>query len=211
MLKYFLIILFLKINCQEILKIRTTNRLNGENEYSCILNINEISNLNKDIKYIIFDFKNEKKNKRNNVYISSKENEANNIGTIFKLPLFGSNKIIVPYDYFKLENKLYVKIFCYEKRNCDEEIYIDAYDKIEIEEGETLYINGYEEKFIYNFIYNYKKTKNENVVKQISSYSFQQNDFELNIINNNINLNTEHILNGYLYSIKNEKHKDYSY
>ena len=213
MLKYFLIFLFIKINCQEILKARKTNQLSGEKEYSCILNINEITNLNKDIKYIIFDFKKEKKNKRNNVYISPKENEANNIGTIFKLPLFGSNKIIVPYDYIKLENKLYIKINCYENKKCDEEIYIDAYDKIEIEEGETLYINGYEEKFEYNFIYNYKNNKkeNENIIKQISAYSYQQNDFELNLINNNINLDTEHILNGYLYSIKNEKNKDYTY
>ena len=185
--------------------------MNGEREYTCILNIDQIPNSNKNIKYIIFDFQKEKKNKRNNIYISTKEDKANNIGTIFKLPLFGSNKIIIPYDYIKLENKLYVKIFCYEKQKCNEEIYINAYDKIEIEEGETLYINGYEQNYNYNFIYNYEQNKDENIIKQISAYSYQKNDFELNIINNNMNIDTEPIMNGYLYSIKNKKHKDYTY
>ena len=152
MLIYLLIIFSTIINCQESLKIRTKNILNGEKAYTCFLDINEVTKLNENIKYIIFDFVKEEKDKRNRIYISSKEKDANNIGTIFKLPLFGSNKIIIPYDYIKEENKLYVTIFCYDNKKCDEEIYINAYDKIIIEEGETLYINGYEEKFIYNFI-----------------------------------------------------------
>ena len=206
-----LIILSTIINCQESLKINTTNFLTGGNEYSCILDINEITKLNENIKYIIFDFVKEEKNKRNRIYISSKENNANNIDTIFKLPLFGSNKIIIPYDYMKTENKLYVKIFCYDNKKCDEEIYINAYNKILVEEGETLYINGYEEKYEYNFIYKYKANDDKNIIKQISAYSYQKNDFDLKLIQDGKNLNTENIINGYLYTIKNTEKKDYNF
>ena len=206
-----LIILSTIINCQESLKINTTNFLTGGNEYSCILDINEITKLNENIKYIIFDFVKEEKNKRNRIYISSKENKANNIDTIFKLPLFGSNKIIIPYDYMKTENKLYVKIFCYDNKKCDEEIYINAYNKILVEEGETLYINGYEEKYEYNFIYKYKANDDKNIIKQISAYSYQKNDFDLKLIQDGKNLNTENIINGYLYTIKNIENKDYNF
>ncbi len=169
-----LIILSAIINYQESLKIKATNFLTGENEYSCILDFNEITKLNENIKYIIFDFVKEEKNKRNRIYISSKENNANNIDKIFKLPLFGSNKIIIPYDFMKTENKLYMKIFCYDNKKCDEEIFINTYDKIIVEEGETLYINGYEEKFEYNFIYKYKVNDDKNIIKQISAYSYQK-------------------------------------
>ena len=208
---FWLIILSTIINCQESLKINTTNILTGGNEYSCILDINEITKLNENIKYIIFDFVKEEKNKRNRIYISSKENNANNIDTIFKLPLFGSNKIIIPYDYMKTENKLYVKIFCYDNKKCDEEIYINAYNKILVEEGETLYINGYEEKYEYNFIYKYKANDDKNIIKQISTYSYQKNDFNLKLIQDGKNLNTENIINGYLYTIKNKENKDYNF
>ena len=169
-----LIILSAIINYQESLKIKATNFLTGENEYSFILDFNEITKLNENIKYIIFDFVKEEKNKRNRIYISSKENNANNIDKIFKLPLFGSNKIIIPYDFMKTENKLYMKIFCYDNKKCDEEIFINTYDKIIVEEGETLYINGYEEKFEYNFIYKYKVNDDKNIIKQISAYFYQK-------------------------------------
>ena len=153
MLTQIIILLFININCQEILKIRENNKLSGNKEYTCLLNIEEITKSSEDIKYIIFNFPKEQKNKRNDIYISSNENEASNIGTVFKLPLFGSNKIIIPYEYIKLENKLYIKIYCYEKTKCEEEIYIDISDKIEIKEGETLYLNGYKENYAYNCFY----------------------------------------------------------
>ena len=203
--------LFININCHEILKIGKTNSLSGDIEYTCILNREEIIKLSEDIKYIIFYFKKEKKDQRNNIYIAPKENEATNIGTIFKLPLFGPNKIIIPYDYVKLKNKLYVKIMCYGKQKCEEEIFINAYEQLEIEEGETFYLNGYQENFVYKFIYKYKGENEDSIIKQISAYSYQKNDFELNIINNNMEIKTQHIINGYLYCIKNKKNRDSIY
>ena len=205
---YLLIFLSITINCRESLKIRASNFLTGGNNYSCILDIGEITKLNENIKYIVFDFVKEEKEKRNKIYISSKENEATNIGTIFKLPLFGSNKIIIPYDYIKSENILFVKIFCYENKKCDEEIYINVYDKILIEEGETLYINGYKEKYEYDFIYNYQNKDDNNIIKQISAYSYQKNDFDLKISHDNKIMNTQNIINGYICTINNEEYKE---
>ena len=206
------IIVLININCEEILKIRTPNLLTGDTNYTCILNIEEITKLNENINYIIFDFKKEKKENRNNVYISSKESETNNIGTIFKLPLYNSNKIIIPYDYIKLERKLFIKLICFEKNKCDEEIYIDVVDKIQIENDEILYINGFKEKYIYNFIYKNKNNIDKNnIYKQFSAYSYQKNDFELKIIKNNQEMNSEHIMNGYLLTDRDKENSDSTY
>ena len=204
-----LIIIKLTVN-QEVLKIEKTNILKDKNQYNCILSNSEISKSKKEIKYIIFDFPKEKKNKRNEVYISTKEDKAINRYTIYKLPLFGSNKIIIPYEYMKLEENLYIKIICYKNEKCNEEIIINIYNKIAINEGETLYLNGYKENYIYNFVYNYKNNDIKGSVhKQISVYSHQKNDFEFNLYKNkNTNIKSEHILNGYLYNIKKEDHKD---
>lgn len=208
---FFLLSFSIIINCQQLLKIRTTNNLTGENVYTAILNTEEIKKLNEKVKYIIFDFKKEQKKNRNNIYISSKENEANNIGTVFKLPLFGSNKIIIPYEYIKLEDKLFVKIFCNDEKKCDEDIYIDVCDKIIIEDGETLYLNGYQENYVYNFIYNYKSNNDNNIIHQISAYSYIKNEFEMKINKDNNNINLEQIMNGYIYTIKNKENENSSF
>ena len=189
----------------EILKTEKINILENKDEYKCKLKISEIKNKNKDINYIIFDFLKEKKNKRNEIYISSKENETQNKNTIYKLPLFGSNTIIIPFDYIKYEDNLYFQIICYKNEKCNEEIMINLYNKIIINEGETLYINGYKENYIYNFIYNYKNKKDENCIKQITAHSYQKNDFEFKVNNNNNNI--AKIFNGYLYNIKNKEEK----
>ena len=204
-----IIINLILIKSQETLKIEKTNALKDKNNYNCILPIKEIKKSKEDIKYVVFDFPKEKKNKRNEVYISPKEKEASNSGTIYKLPLFGSNKIIIPYDYIKSEDNLYVNIICFKNEKCNEEIIINIYSKIAIKEGETLYINGYKENYIYNFeyIYNNKNIK-ENIYKQISVYSYQKNDFEINLNKKKNNINMDHILNGYLYNIKKNEHKD---
>ena len=44
---------------------------------------------------------------------------------------------------------------------------INLYYKIIINEGETLYINGYKENYIYNFIYNYKNKKMKIVLNKL--------------------------------------------
>jgi hypothetical protein len=111
----------------EILKTEKINILENKDEYKCKLKISEIKNKNKDINYIIFDFLKEKKNKRNEIYISSKENETQNKNTIYKLPLFGSNTIIIPFDYIKYEDNLYIQIICYKNEKCNEEIMINLY------------------------------------------------------------------------------------
>ena len=201
-------IYIISINCQETLKIGTINVLSNKTEYSCVLYLHEINNLKENINYIIFDFIKEDKTKRNKIYISYKENEANNIDTYFKLPSFDSNKIIIPYEYATLENKLYIKIFCYYNQKCNEEIYINIYDKISIEEGETLYLNGYKENYNYDFIYKYDNNINDNIYKQISSFSYQKNDFEMNINNNNGNIKLENIMNGYLFIINSKEYKN---
>ena len=201
-------IYIISINCQETLKIGTINILSNKTEYSCVLYLHEINNLKENINYIIFDFIKEDKTKRNKIYISYKENEANNIDTYFKLPSFDSNKIIIPYEYATLENKLYIKIFCYYNQKCNEEIYINIYDKISIEEGETLYLNGYKENYNYDFIYKYDNNINDNIYKQISSFSYQKNDFEMNINNNNGNIKLENIMNGYLFIINSKEYKN---
>jgi hypothetical protein len=46
------IIVLININCEEILKIRTPNLLTGDTNYTCILNIEEITKLNENINYI---------------------------------------------------------------------------------------------------------------------------------------------------------------
>ena len=204
-----ILIIIVNIETQEILKIGKTNTLKDKNQYKCILPIKEIKKSKKDIKYIIFDFPNEKKNKRNEIYISIKENETMNSHTIYKLPLFGSNKILIPYDYMKTEENLYLKIICYKDIKCNEEIIINIYNKIIIKEGETLYINGYKENYIYDFIYKYKNNDDEgNIYKQISVYSYQKNDFEFKLKKHKNIIKTENILNGFLYKIKKNENKD---
>ena len=204
-----LLIIIKIIENQEILKIEKINNLKDKNQYNCILSINEISKSKKDIKYIIFDFPKEKKNKRNEIYISSKEDKTINSNTIYKLPLFGSNKIIIPYEYIKLEDNLYIKIICYNNEKCNEEIYIYIFNKIIIKEGETIYINGYKENYIYHFEYNYKNNDiKENIYKQIAVYSHQKNDFEFNLTKNKKNIKSEHILNGHINNIEKENHND---
>ena len=88
----FLLLIFIKlilIKAQEIIKIGKTNMLKDKSHYKCILPLNEIKKSKQEINFIIFDFINEKKNKRNEVYISPKEDKAINSFTIYKLPLFG--------------------------------------------------------------------------------------------------------------------------
>ena len=199
---------------QEFLKFEKLNTLKDNIQYKCKLQISDISKLKKEINYIVFDFPKEKKNKRNEVYISSKENEATNSYSIFKLPLFGSNKIIIPYEYAKSEEYLFINIICYKKEKCNEEIIINAYNKLTIKEGETIYINGYKENYFYYFDYNYKDNNiKENIFKQLAVYSYQKNDFEFNLNKNKEiikNESLEHILNGYFYNIRKEELKDCS-
>ena len=193
------------IKAQTLLSIDKSNLLENDIKYSCRLSINEIKNSPNEINYIVFDFPKESKEKRNEIYISNDINETINSKTIYKLALFGSNKIIIPYNYAKNTDYLYIQINCYKNKKCTEEILINLYNKIIIEEGETLYMNGYKENYIYNFTYKYKNNnkENNNIIKQINVNSYNKNDFEFEIKNNKTEI--KHIFNGYLYYITNEQ------
>ena len=194
------------INSQTLLNIEKSNFFENDIKYSCLLSINELNNLSDEIRYIIFYFPKELKEKRNEIYISKNRNEVINSKTIYKLALFGSNKIIVPYDYVKNNEYLYIQINCYKDKICQEEIIVYLHYKIKIEEGETLYINGYKENYIYNFIYQYKINKNDNIVRQISVNSYHKDDFQFEIINNETDI--KHIFNGYSYYLEDKKNKN---
>ena len=81
------------IKAQTLLSIDKSNLLENDIKYSCRLSINEIKNSPNEINYIVFDFPKESKEKRNEIYISNDINETINSKTIYKLALFGSNKI----------------------------------------------------------------------------------------------------------------------
>ena len=205
-------ILFLSIIkilvCQFMLRVDKENILENNSKYKCQLNLNEIKNSKEEIKYIVFEFKKEKKIKRNEIYISKYKDETINSKTIYKLALYGSNKIIVPFDYIENEEYLYMQINCYDDKICEEEVLINLYNKIIIKEGETLYINGYKENYIYDFIYKFKSIEKENIneYRQITVNSFHQNDFEFEINNNKNDIKP--IFNGYSYYLKNDDYKN---
>ena len=170
-------------NSQILLSVDKQNILENNSKYKCQLNLNEIKNSKEEINYIVFEFKKEAKIKRNEIYISKYKDETINSKTIFKLALYGSNKIIVPFDYIKNEEYLYMQIKCYDDKICEEEIVINLYNKIIIKEGETLYINGY-----------------------ITVNSFHQNDFKFEINNNKNDIKP--IFNGYSYYLKNDDYNN---
>ena len=205
-------ILFLSIIkifiCQFLLRVDRQNILENYSKYKCQLNLNEIKNSKEEIKYIVFEFKKETKIKRNEIYISKYKDETINSKTIYKLALYGSNKIIVPFDYIKNDEYLYIQIKCYDDKICEEEVLINLYNKIIIKEGETLYINGYKENYIYDFIYKFKSIEKENIneYRQITVNSFHQNDFEFEINNNKNDIKP--IFNGYSYYLKNDDYKN---
>ena len=197
---FFLFLSIIKIfNSQILLSFDKQNILENNSKYKCQLNLNEIRNSKEEINYIVFEFKKEAKIKRNEIYISKYKDETINSKTIFKLALYGSNKIIVPFDYIKNEEYLYMQIKCYDDKICEEEIVINLYNKIIIKEGETLYINGYKENYIYDFTYKFKNKQKDNIdeYRQITVNSFHQNDFKFEINNNKNNIKP--IFNGYSY------------
>ena len=203
----FLIILIPIISSQiKVLNIEKPNLFENDIKYNCKLSINDIKKSLNDIKYIIFNFLKEPKRKRNEIYISKNKDETINSKTKYKLALFGSNKIIIPYDYAKDEEYLYIQINCYKNKNCNEEIIINLYNKIKIEEGETLYINGYKENYIYEFESKYKKNENNNILIPLTANSYHKNDFEFEIINNKTEINK--IFNGYSYYLTNNEYKN---
>ena len=202
-------LLLIKIlNSQFLLRVDKPNILENNSKYKCQLNLNEIKNSKDEINYIVFEFKKEAKIKRNEIYISKYKNETMNSRTIFKLALYGSNKIIVPFDYIKKEEYLYMQIKCYDDKICEEEILINLCNEIIIKEGETLYINGYKGNYIYDFTYkfNIKEKDNINEYRQITVNSFHQNDFEFEI--NNSKNDIKKIFNGYSYFIESEDYKN---
>ena len=203
----FLIILIPIISSQiKLLNIEKPNLFENDIKYNCKLSINDIKKSLNDIKYIVFNFLKEPKTKRNEIYISKNKDETINSKTKYKLALFGSNKIIIPYDYAKNEEYLYIQINCYKNKNCNEEIIINLYNKIKIEEGETLYINGYKENYIYEFESKYKKNENNNILIQLTANTYHKNDFEFEIINNKTEINK--IFNGYSYYLTNNEYKN---
>ena len=195
-------------NSQILLSVDKQNILENNSKYKCQLNLNEIRNSKEEINYIVFEFKKEAIIKRNEIYISKYKDETINSKTIFKLALYGSNKIIVPFDYIKNEEYLYMQIKCYDDKICEEEIVINLYNKIIIKEGETLYINGYKENYIYDFIYKFKNKEKDNIneYRQITVNSFNQNDFKFEINNNKNNIKP--IFNGYSYYLKDDDYNN---
>ena len=211
MTNFLLLILIISplINSQILLSITKSNLFENDIKYSCKLSIKELENSSNNINYIVFNFQKESKEKRNEIYISNKLDETMNSKTVYKLALFGSNKIIIPYDYAKKSDYLYIQINCYKNKKCTEEIIINLYSKIIIEDGETLYINGYKENYIYNFVYKYKYNKNnKDIIKQISANSYNKEDFGFEIKNNKTDI--KKILNGFLYYITNEQYAEYN-
>ena len=201
----FLLIIQL-INSQILLNIGKTNLLANENKYNCQLLIKENKAFTTLIKYIIFKFSKESKTNKNEIYISKYKDETINSKSIYKLALFGTNKIIIPYDYAKDEDYLYIQINCYKDKKCNEEITIDLYEKIIINEGETLYINGYKENYIYEFIYPFNNNENNNLIRQITASSYQKEDFYFEIKNNKTSIYP--IFNGFSYYFTNEEYKN---
>ena len=204
----FELIILQLFSCQTILNIGRSYILDNNIEYNCQLSINEIKKSDINTKYIVFNFPLESKLKRNEIYISRYKSETINSKSIYKLALFGSNKIIVPYDYAKDEEYLYIKIKCYNNKKCKEEIIINLFEIILIEEGETLYINGYKGNYIYDISYKFKKNidnKKLNTFQQITVNSYNKNSFEFEIINNQTEI--KNILNGYSYYLND---KDYN-
>ena len=190
----------------KILNIGKPNLFENDIKYNSKLSINDIKKTSNDIKYIVFNFLKEPKTKRNEIYISKNKDETINSKTIYKLALFGSNKIIVPYDYVKDEKYLYIQIICFKNKKCDEEIIINLYNKIEIQEGETLYINGYKENYIYEFVSKYKNKENNNILIQLTANSYYKNDFEFEVINKKTDI--KKIFNGYSYYLTNNEYKN---
>ena len=129
MTNFFLLIILLSplINSQTLLSISKSNLFENDIKYSCKLSIKELENSSNNINYIVFNFPKESKEKRNEIYISNKLNETMNSKTVYKLALFGSNKIIIPYDYAKKSDYLYIQIICYKNKKCTEEIIINLF------------------------------------------------------------------------------------
>ena len=212
---YFLLIIYLislnHIKGEQIneLNLNSTNNLSLNNNSEIILKTSIQKEENNN--FIIYNFYHEN-NTKIHIYISNQKQKANNKQTIYKLPLYGEKKIIIPKSYFKLENILYINISC--EYNCLFEVNVYSFNLINIEEEQTISFSSYENEYIFKYEYSMNKIKNENGIrKYIYGYSTHFENFNMEILYINEDLKeeklkeTEKFIQGFFYEINKNINK----
>ena len=201
----YLIILLLLTNSQTIeeLIIDSIKNYSLQNNTEIIIKT-PIQNENNN--YIVYNFLIQNTSKIQ-VYISNNKEKANNKETIFKLPLYGEKTIIIPKNYYKSKNNLYLNITC--EYNCFFEINVKSFNMIHIEEDQTISLSSFDNsnEYIFNYKYSCDKIKIDNEIKKnIYAYSTHINNFDMEISfieqdsEKKLKI-TEKFIQGYFYQI----------
>ena len=212
---YFLLITYLF--CHKYIKTQKINELNLNSSINLSLDNNSEVIVKTSIQneennnFIIYNLYH-KNNTKIDIYISNQKEKANNKETIFKLPLYGEKKIIIPKSYYKLNKILYINISC--EYNCLFEVNVYSFNIINIDEDQTISFSSYENEYIFKYEYSNNKIKDENDVKKyIYGFSthFENFNMEILFINEDLKENklneNEKFIQGYLYEINKNSYK----
>ena len=213
---YFLLITYLIyykfVKAQQVneLNLNSSNNFSLENNSEIILKTSIQKEENNN--YIIYNFYHEN-NTKFYIYISNQKQKANNKETIFKFPLYGEKKIIIPKSYFKLENILYINVSC--EYNCLFEVNVYSFNIIKIEEEQTISFSSFQNEYIFQYEYSNNKIKDDNDIrKYIYGYSTHFENFNMEILYINEDLKEEKKINenekfiqGFFYEINKSEYK----